>query len=126
MTKPFDPAKPVQTRKGWPARIVATDIKGKDPYPILALVTHPEGYEEIETYTTNGCYNAKNFDQNIMDLVNVPERETVWVNVYRDGVGGLRLTPHTTKGQASGASLVHYGTLISRMKLEIEEGRFDA
>lgn len=72
----FDPAKPVRTRDGRPARIVATDAK-IDEYPIVALVLDEDGREHNEGYTAEGRYYGPSVygspKDHPTDLVNVPE-----------------------------------------------------
>lgn len=66
----FDPSKPVQTRDGRAARIVATDRKSNH-YPIVAFVE--SGDEEYcHTYTTDGRYHFVG-EESPSDLVNLPE-----------------------------------------------------
>jgi hypothetical protein len=73
----FDPSKPVQTRDGRPARILCTDIKHPN-YSIAAAYTNQFGVEIISSYTTDGISSG----HGSVDLINVPEKRTVWVNVY--------------------------------------------
>lgn len=72
----FDPMKPVQTRDGRKARILATDIKG--PFPIAAVIDRIGGIgERVETYSSEGCLGT--FSDNCPgDLVNIPERRSVF------------------------------------------------
>lgn len=84
MTKKFDPTKPVQTRDGRAARIICTDRKTKDDSSIVALVTVTPDITESETtliFTTDGCISVDGIEHPI-DLINVPEKHTVWVNMY--------------------------------------------
>lgn len=77
MTKPFDPTKPVQTRDGRAARILATDFKGN--YPIIAAISQ-ENREYIDLYETSGKVSF--FDGGGSDLVNIPEVTHKYINVY--------------------------------------------
>ncbi len=80
----FDPTKPVQTRDGRKARIIATDRNGSH-YPIIALVSSKNYKEElIVTYLANGSEDDC-ISQSPLDLVNVPEERELWVNVYENG-----------------------------------------
>lgn len=82
----FDPTKPVQTKSGKPARILATDRKNSK-YPIIALVTYPAGGEEVESFRSNGIFYA-DASLSERDLINVPEKRTYerWVNVYANNL----------------------------------------
>ena len=60
--------KPVCTRDGGGARILAFDIKD-DCYPIIAAVNSGEEHEEVFSYTMEGKYN-KNKETNL-DLMMV-------------------------------------------------------
>lgn len=78
----FDLSKPVKTRDGRPARIIATDRRCNGLRPVIALVTMEYDIEEIHSYADDGTWSSTPSDK---DLVNVPEEKTVWVNVYNDG-----------------------------------------
>jgi hypothetical protein len=82
MTKPFNTKEPVQTREGKKARIICTDAKGE--YPIIALVEF-DSHEAVYYYRSNGeARDATCFvwEKSQNDLVNVPQKRTVWVNMY--------------------------------------------
>jgi len=77
----FDPTKPVQTRGGLPARIIAADRKNDSDLPITALVLR-HGTEYVEHFTSEGRhYHHVDSDR---DLINIPvkRRVEVWVNLY--------------------------------------------
>jgi hypothetical protein len=81
MEKKFDPTKPVQTRDGRKARIVATGlncIQGS----IVAVVTHQDGGEYASHFFDDGRYILR--EESDLDLVNVPEKRGFWVNFYLD------------------------------------------
>jgi hypothetical protein len=81
----FDPKKPVQTRDGRSARIIATDVKGE--CPIIALVALSNGAEAPYSYYADG--SVRQLALHPRDLVNVPEKRTItikrWVALYNDG-----------------------------------------
>lgn len=81
--KPFDPTKPVQTRDGRAARILATDAKNAC-YPIIAVIQTSAG-EKPQSYTLEGRFCFGVTDDT--DLVNVPEGRVLecWINAYPDG-----------------------------------------
>ena len=88
--KPFDPRKPVQTRDGGSARIICTDRADAD-YPIVALL---EDEQCAMTFTKTG--QAWAGSESPCDLINIPERRELWVNVYSTGWGGA----HPTRTEA--------------------------
>lgn len=114
MTKPFDPTKPVQTRDGRPARIIATDAEGT--YPIVALIVGRTGTESPHTYMLNGAWHKRSHS-GAQDLINIPEKREVWVNVYPDFY-----SVHPTRQVADDSALKDR---ISRTKHTIMEGQFD-
>jgi hypothetical protein len=88
----FDPTKPVQTRDGRSARILCTDLK--DRWPIVAAITRTDGTEYSTGYAVDGKFTCRH--QPERDLINVPEKRTVWVNVYPDDC----LKVHETESRA--------------------------
>ena len=95
----FDPTKPVQTRDGRPARIIANDRRTVNPgrLPIVALVRSLGGrdFETVYSYSPQGLINPLSGIQDDADLVNIPEetREFRTVRIHEDGdvtVGGYR------------------------------------
>lgn len=97
----FDPTKPVQTRNGKKARIICTDVAGGNGYPIIALITESGGVERSIPYSENGCYWADKKGDHSLDLVNVPEEISRWINVYTLGlIGGA----HPSREEADEAN----------------------
>lgn len=78
MNKPFDPTKPVQTRDGKKARIICSDLKGRD-CSIVGLYTIKSGKEQVRYYQEDGTAPGDIFPN--LDLVNVPERKIRYVNL---------------------------------------------
>lgn len=80
--KPFNleeakAGKPVQTRDGRPARILAFDRKG--PNPIIGLVTHIDF--EVAYYWFEDGRASADFNLNY-DLVMKAEKKEGWINLY--------------------------------------------
>lgn len=76
--------KPVCTRDGRKARIICFDRK--DIKPIVALVTLINGTSVIEKafyYFEDGYHLSKN-DNNIYDLMMLPEKKEGWLLVNKD------------------------------------------
>jgi hypothetical protein len=81
--KCFDPAKPVQTRSGGPARILITDRKDTDGRSIAFLRLAAFGDDlEVVDYAYPDGRRARN-DETPWDLVNIPEKKTLYVNVFK-------------------------------------------
>ena len=70
---------PVCTRNGRKVRILCYDRDNRQLRCIVALVTEPNGLEEIYTYTLKGQIN--NNEKSDHDLVMAPERKIGWVNL---------------------------------------------
>lgn len=93
MSKPIDVSKPVETREGHPARIIASDVKTE--YPIIAVVKISEHKEVVRAYSKDGTF-LMDGSPSKADLVNVPEKLTFygWLNVgtrgHEDGVFSTR------------------------------------
>ena len=104
--------KPVQTRDGRKARIIATDKKGD--YPIVALIDDGS-YDELTSYTKEGlaiinCETER-------DLTNVLKKRYAYINVYKNVL-------YIYESQL-GAERCEDGNLIAKMKVEIDETRQD-
>jgi hypothetical protein len=114
MEKKFDPTKPVQTRDGRKARIVATGlncIQGS----IVAVVTHQDGGEYAGHFFDDGRYILG--EEGDLDLVNVPEKRGFWVNFYPGQGGWVFLHPSRKEADIdAGASRV------ACKYIEFEEG----
>ena len=83
--KPFNleaakAGKPVCTRDGRPARIIAYDLKGGF-HKLVVLVQDHESYEDIYTYTESGEY--RKYCKNPLDLFMAPEKKEGWINLYK-------------------------------------------
>jgi hypothetical protein len=79
----IDLTKPVQTRDGRKARIIessANTYYQDTLQPIVALITKEDGKESVTAFSADGRWMPNGIDG--MDLINVPEPETRWVNFY--------------------------------------------
>lgn len=75
---------PVQTRDGRKARIICVDrkcYKGRET--ILALVQGENDVEQCTPYFSNGNYFGDR--EGTGDLVNIPQKITLFVNIYKIG-----------------------------------------
>lgn len=111
----FDPAKPVVTKGGLPARIICTDREGSDAYSVVALLNRGSGVETLESFTNDGKYYGPESDSR-MDLVNIPEKHTRYLNIYPDS--RLHLSREiANKGAVSDR--------LACIKVEWEAGQWD-
>jgi hypothetical protein len=116
----FDPTKPVQTRDGHAARVLAMDIKHPD-FTIVAAVSCGDNYEVVGQYLRDGRATAGGPIGR--DLVNIPQKYVVWVNVYRHGGSGrLHGEFFASREQADGDAALQLIRRIACFDLEISEG----
>lgn len=76
----LDVTKPVQTRGGLPARIVATDYRGSQGFSIVALILHTHGGESIRILNSKGLHYLNGTTD--YDLVNVPSVAERFPDLY--------------------------------------------
>jgi hypothetical protein len=82
----FDPTKPVQTRDGRTADILAVLPAEKCTVygdRVVALVEISRGKPEVLSYGITGAYLTNGTGR--LDLVNVPTRHRIWLNAYLMG-----------------------------------------
>ena len=92
--KPFDlqkarEGKPVCTRDGRKARIIAFDRRlfyKNVSYPILALVERSDGEDDVCGYNEKGKVLIEDGAEYKDDLMMLPEKKEGWVNVYKGGL----------------------------------------
>ncbi len=78
--KEFDPKEPVQFRHApEKVRILATDLKFD--LPIVIAILRDNDREEIRTRHPDGRVNPGR--DSPYDLVNVPKKHEVWINLYQ-------------------------------------------
>lgn len=76
--------KPVQTIDGLAVRIL--DLNSKvSGYPVIGCITHPDGQEEVETWTEEGWVSSAFSAGHAWDLRNVPERTLSFFPVLDGG-----------------------------------------
>lgn len=120
----FDPTKPVQTKGGRKARIIAIDRldrrsrDGDDaPFPIVALVKSHDGRnEDVWSYMADGTWWG---DEN--DLVNVPEERDVWVNVYNNTYS----TTHPDQEHADRSARIYDYARVALLRVRFTVGQMD-
>ena len=80
--------KPVCTRDGRKARIIAVGLNNKT-YPLAAVIENNGEEDEVHNYTSDGLVTYGTL--NDADLMMFPEKKGGWVNVYRD-CDGVNIT----------------------------------
>lgn len=79
------PERKVVTRDGRKVRIVCTDRAGLYIKPVVALITLPNGDENVKTYWANGIETAGSDGKD--DLFFAPEKKVGWMNLYNKDFG---------------------------------------
>lgn len=72
----FDPTKPVQTRDGRKARILATDLRSDTGETIVAVWMDSDGLEEVGSFHSDGAYLSDGRASG-EDLLNITERRVL-------------------------------------------------
>ena len=75
-----NPNRQVVTREGQKARIVCTDRAGLNAKPIVALITLPNGDENVKTFWVNGIETSGSDGKD--DLFFAPSKHTDYINLY--------------------------------------------
>ena len=81
-----NPNREVVTRDGKKVRIVCTDRAGLNAKPIVALITSPNGYENIKSFWEDGI-ETRGVEENRNDLFFVPTKHEGWMNLYKKSFG---------------------------------------
>ena len=111
-----NPSRKVVTRDGRSVRVICTDMNYKN-HPIVALIAHDNGTENVYTYTKDGKWD--NYESTTYDLFFAPEKHEGWVNVYEEGANRyLEGCIYVTKEEAK--RIRGYG-YITTIKIEWEE-----
>lgn len=111
--KTFDPTKPVQTRDGRKARILATDLSGS--YSIAAVITEDNGEIFLERFASDG--RELFAEETPLDLVNVPERTERFFAISEHG-----RALGTPSSDLSVVSRGKHGWSPTALKLTLEDG----
>ena len=81
-----NPNRQVVTRDGKKVRIICTDRTGLNAKPIVALITLPNGDENIKSFWEDGI-ETRGVEEDRNDLFFVPTKHEGWIiiNKYPDG-----------------------------------------
>lgn len=98
--KPFNleealAGKPICTRKGLPARILDTNLKGRT-HPIVVAILSGDGCEYVRGYAKDGKLFSTLETED--DLVMAPQKRTGWINIYKNNI--LSAMIYQTKEEA--------------------------
>ena len=114
----LDVNKPVVTRAGLEAEIIASDMISV--YPIAAKITLKDGSQTVETYTEYGSlFKAIT---NELDLVNVPEEVYGYVNFVDVNGDMIGSSVYETRDLADKCATRYR---ISCQKVKLVRGQFD-
>ena len=112
-----DFTKPVQTRDGRKVRTLCTDRLGYES--VVCLITEEGGREVVACRTSDGRFRTDK--ESKRDLINVPGKRVVWVNMYpRDCTYKMEVS--RTESDANEASSFERE---ARVRVEYEVGQFD-
>ena len=111
--KMTDFTKPVQTRSGLPVTIITT--KGRGKYCVLGFV----GEDEFVTrWNIDGRIDCSKVNHEL-DLINVPEKRVMYVNIYRE------LVPFAYMSREHADQDKYIKDRIACIRVEYTEGQFD-
>lgn len=79
----FDWNKPFRTRDGGKAELLRK-LNKHSLFQYVVLLTDKNGKEDVGHYTESGKLYAST--DSPFDLINIPEKQKMWVNVYPDGM----------------------------------------
>lgn len=114
------PERKIVTRDGKKVRIICTDRAGSATKPVVALITLPNGDEDIKSFWANGIETAGSDGKD--DLFFAPNRRTDYINLYHSYLGyfiggKVYSTEEEAKRVAAGAG----DSYITTIKVEWEE-----
>ena len=110
----IDLTKPVQTRDGRKVRVLCTDRLGYES--VVCLITEGDGREVVACRAPGGQFLTDK--ESGRDLINVPEKRVVWVNMLPDVVAKAFASKH-------GADTLGPKGREACIRVEYEVGQFD-
>lgn len=116
-----NPDREVVTRDGKKVRIICTDRKNHDSYPIIALVETDEDDERVRSYKIDGKWSVDGLE-NYLDLFFAPEKHEGWIiiNKWPDGERDTNGIIYHNKLDIPDISPVG-GQRVATIKIEWEE-----
>lgn len=126
----IDWTKPIQTRKGYPARFLGTVQSDEGLTHAVAIKFPWRESEYVETVTIGGAFDPTYYAEHECDIINaLPEPKYIWLNVYEWPDGDVTADEWNKRNEADVyADSDPAIKRIARIKLNINEirGRFDA
>lgn len=114
-----NPERKIVTREGKRVRIICTDRAGSTTKPVVALITLPNGDENIKSFWANGIETAGCDGKD--DLFFAPSKHTDYINLYRNEFGYyLGSTVFSTEKEAKEIA-VGVEDYLTTIKTEWEE-----
>jgi hypothetical protein len=110
----FDPTKPVQTRDGRKARILATDLDGK--WPVAAVVEESPGHWLAYSFDEDGLRKDTR-RENYNHLINLPAEFEVEIEAFRVKWGDI-----VVRASGSLAFECDIVKMLARKTIRIREG----
>ena len=112
-----NPNRKIETRKGYPVRILAIDLEDED-FPIAAAIDN----RYPMSYTSRGTVNYELRHEDDRDLFFATERHEGWINLYKYESGVIGISSHyfTSKKEAEEEGKTHTCT-VTTIKIEWEE-----
>lgn len=101
--KPFNleeaiAGKSICTRKGLPARILDTNLKGQSCSVVVAILSG-DGNEYVQSYRKDGKLFSSLETED--DLVMAPKKRVGWINIYENNYSSRKI--YKTKAEAYNA-----------------------
>ena len=124
--KPFNleeylknPNREVVTRDGHKVRIICTDRKNHENFPIVALVETDEDYEVVRCFKIDGTWSVNGLASD-HDLFFAPTKHEGWINIYKENKNfkGQCIYPSEKEAYNEGKNIYNY---IATIKIEWEE-----
>ena len=115
-----NPNQKVVTRDGRSVRIICTNREGLSVKPIVALVKHQNGDENVICYWENGVETRGCSIYNHNDLFFAPIKKEGWVNLFKINSTIITGEVYNTEKEAKSAVVSSF-IYISTVKVEWEE-----
>ena len=114
-----NPNREVVTRDGHKVRIICTDRKNHDSYPIIALVESDEDDEKVRSFKIDGKWSVNGFGSDF-DLFFAPVKHEGWINVYKWG-DDYRYTGDVFSSKEKALKCIQGCDNVATIKIEWEE-----
>lgn len=115
--KPIDWNRPLQTKNGFSARVLANDLKSD--FPIVVALSRPGGMEAVYFYNDKGESSIGSLGHEL-DLINVPEKK--YIGIYLEPDGEVYATPFfDTEGKVKTICSRAGGKLLKIVEVELPE-----